>query len=242
VRARTLQTLLRLGPTLLVLALLVATAAAFAQAQRQKLEPSPIGVLEVSQLFSPVCECPQDRARIALRLRQEQELTLDVVDADDRRVRRLVRLRSPVTEVDVAWDGRDDRGRVLPDGLYRPRIVLERDGRALLLPNRIRLDTTPPRVELVRLGPRVLDPRAGGPRRLLVEYRLSEVAQPRLLIEGPGGSARVVGRRRQEGGLEWFARIEGEFAEPGTYEVVLDAVDAAGNVADPVGPELVEVR
>lgn len=239
---RIAQRLGRLGPTLLVLVLLVATAAAFAEAQRKKLEPSPIGVVDVSGLFSPVCECPQDRARIALRLREEQALTLDIVDEADRRVRRLARVTRPVGEVDVAWDGRDDAGRVLPDGLYRPRIELERDGRALLLPNRIRLDTEAPEVELVRYGPRVLSPREGGPRRLLVEYRLGEVAQARLAIRGPGGTARVVGRRRLEGGLEWFARIEGELAEPGAYEVLLDAVDAAGNASDPVGPLLVEVR
>jgi hypothetical protein len=241
-QARLPQSLVRLAPTLLVLALLLATAAAFAQAQRQKLEPSPIGVVEVTQLFSPVCECPQDRARIALRLRQEQALTLGVVDADDRRVRRLASVRNPVGDVDVAWDGRDDRGRVVPDGVYRPRIELERDGRTLLLPNRIRVDGTPPQVEIVRHGPPVLAPREGGPRRLRVVYRLSEIAQPRLVISGPGGSARVVGRRRQEGGLEWYSRIEGEFAAPGTYEVVLDAVDAAGNVSEPAGPVLVEVR
>ena len=51
--------------------------------------------------------------------------------------------------VEIAWDGRDDAGKVLPEGEYKPRIRLRDDRTTYTLPNPMRIDVTPPRLELV---------------------------------------------------------------------------------------------
>ena len=50
--------------TLLVVALLGGTATAFAVTERLKLVPTPIIAPQLTEAFSPVCECPTERARI----------------------------------------------------------------------------------------------------------------------------------------------------------------------------------
>ena len=51
----------RVLSTVLVLGLLVGTAAAFAVTERLKLVPSPIIAPKVTEAFSPVCDCPTTR-------------------------------------------------------------------------------------------------------------------------------------------------------------------------------------
>jgi hypothetical protein len=71
--------LTRFAPTVLVLALLGATAAAFAVSERLKLEPSPITKTRVAKVFSPVCNCSQRVARVQFRLRRTDRLTVQVL-------------------------------------------------------------------------------------------------------------------------------------------------------------------
>ena len=75
---------------LIVLALLGATAAAFAVTERLKLERSPVTGTRVDRVFSPVCECARDVAVISIVLRRRETVTLDILesrrplDPDDR--------------------------------------------------------------------------------------------------------------------------------------------------------------
>jgi hypothetical protein len=111
---------------LLVLALLGATAAAFAVTERLKLERSPITGTQVDRVFSPVCECARDVAVISLILRRRETVTLDMLNNNGCSILSIVRkMREPAGRVSVP-DGRDVTCR--PRGVYRPRVQLERNG------------------------------------------------------------------------------------------------------------------
>jgi hypothetical protein len=214
---------------LIVLVLLGATAAAFAVTERLKLERSPITGTKVDRVFSPVCECARDVAVISVVLRRRETVTVDVLDADGHSVRRLVRKRrEPAGRVSYTWDGRDDAERIVAEGSYRPRFQLERNGRTIVLPNPIRVDTTGPRIRLARVFPRVFSPDGDGRRdRITATYAIDELARAAMLVDG---QRRVLSKfRSKEGSLVWFGLVDGRPVRPGTYEIRLRAIDRAGN-------------
>jgi hypothetical protein len=210
----------RLFSTALLFALLGATGLAFVVTEGLKLEPSPITKVSVTKVFSPACECGSDSARIAFRLRKPQRLTLAIVDRGDRLVQTLV---GPITEKKGAfsaiWDGRGESGEIVSDGVYRARVHLPH--RTIRMPNKIRVDTTPPVVKLRHVGPRVIEPG----QRLKVRYLLNEPAQVFVFLNG----RRVVRGKatRLKWKVEWQAR-----ARPGKYRITVVARDIAGNLSD----------
>jgi hypothetical protein len=219
----------RLPQMIVVLALLGATAAAFAVTERLKLERSPITGTQVDRVFSPVCECARDSATISFVLRQPARITVDLLDRDRRPMRTLVRdVDEPRGRVTFVWDGRDDLDRVVAEGVYRPRVRLRQHGRTIVLPNPIRVDTTAPGVALGRVAPRAFSPDGDGRRdRITARYRLDEPARAMMLVNG---QRRVMSRFLRAGGsLRWFGRIAGAPVRPGVYEIRLRAVDRAGN-------------
>jgi hypothetical protein len=214
----------RLAPTALVLALLAATAAAFAVTEGLKLEPSPIRSTQVDKVFSPVCRCATARANIRFRLRKADTLTLAIVDAKGNVVRTIVDGESfGPGRHHFAGTGRTDAGGRAPDGVYHPRVHLGGEHRTILLPNPIVLDTKPPTATLT-IRKRLLTP---GHARLRAIYRLSEPGIPLLLVDG---KVAVRGRfQRPQGELDWFGKGE----PAGSYRVSLVAIDLAGNVGKP---------
>ena len=219
----------KLPQTLIVLALLVATAAAFAVTERLKLERSPITGTRVDRLFSPVCECARDAAVISFVLRQRNQVTVDVLDSDGDAVRILVRERDEARgRVSYTWDGRDEAGRIVPEGRYRPRVRIEEHGRTIVLPNPIRVDTTPPRIRFVDVFPRVFSPDDDGRNdRVTATYEVDEIARPMLLVDD---RRRLLGRfSPRSGRLTWFGQVNGRPVRPGTYELRLRSFDRAGN-------------
>jgi hypothetical protein len=224
-----LRAVARWPQTVIVVVLLGATAAAFAVAERLKLERSPITGTQVDKVFSPVCECPRDVAVISFVMRRADSVSVDILDSGRRSIRRLVRDREEAKgRVSYVWDGRDDAERVVAEGAYRPRVLLERNGRTIVLPNPIRVDTTPPRIRVASLRPRVLSPDGDGRRdRAVARYVVSEPARAMLLVDG---RRRVLAKfHAVEGRLVWYGRVGGRPLRPGTYEVRLRAFDRAGN-------------
>lgn len=219
----------RLPQTLIVLALLGATAAAFAVTERLKLERSPITGTRVDTVFSPVCECARDVAVISFVLRKRGSVTVDMLDGDGRGVRRLVRDREEQRgRVSYTWDGRNDSERIVDEGIYRPRVVLRENGRTIVLPNPIRVDKTAPRIRLLKVFPQVFSPDADGRRdRVTARYEIDEPARAMMLVDG---RRRVLSKFRSTAGqLVWFGRVNGRPVRPGTYEIRLRAFDRAGN-------------
>ena len=232
----------RLPQTLIVLALLGATAAAFAITERLKLERSPITGTRVDRVFSPVCECARDVVVISFVLREPGKVTVDVLDSGGRSVRTLVRDRDELRgRVSYTWDGRDEADQVVAEGRYRPRVRLEEHGRTIVLPNPIRVDTTAPKIRVVRVFPRVFSPDGDGRRdRVSATYELDEPARAMMLVDG---RRRVLSRIRPlEGRLVWFGMVSGRSVRPGTYEIRLRAFDRAGNRSSSTGIVPVQVR
>jgi len=232
----------RYVPTILVLALLVGSAAAFAVTERLKLEPSPITGTLVDKIFSPVCNCPTDRAKISFRLRKAGTITVDLLDSGDHSVRTLVRHKhEPVGRLTLHWNGRDDEGDVVADAVYRPRVRLQSHGRTIVLPNPIRVDTTKPVITVRAVNPTVFSPDGDGRRdRIRVYYTVSERARVRLLVNG---KQRVLSRRMPlKGTLDWFGRQDGRSFRPGTYAISVVAVDRAGNASAPSPAVPVRIR
>jgi hypothetical protein len=166
---------------------------------------------------------------ISVVLRRRETVTVDVLDADGHSVRRLVRKRrEPAGRVSYTWDGRDDAERIVAEGSYRPRFQLERNGRTIVLPNPIRVDTTGPRIRLARVSPHVFSPDGDGRRdRITATYAIDELARAAMLVDG---QRRVLSKfRSKEGSLVWFGLVDGRPVRPGTYEIRLRAIDRAGN-------------
>lgn len=220
----------RNAPLLLVLALLAGSVVAFVVAERLKLERSPVGGTQVDKVFSPVCDCPQRRARIEFRLRRSDRLTLSVLDVDGEEVRTLVDGdRYPKGPLRFSWDGKDDDGRIVAEGSYRPKVELGRADRTIVLPNPIRVDVTSPQLTAVSVRPRALSPDGDGRGDVVrVRYRGDEPVQATLFVNG---HRRVVGRRKRPGGqLQWLGGGPGGTTlPPGTYRLAVQAQDLAGN-------------
>jgi FlgD Ig-like domain len=230
------------APAVVVLVLLAATALAFVRTQQQKLERGPIGRVEIDRVFSPVCGCETDDASIGLRLRRAETVTLEIVNENHERVRTLVRReRYEAGDQAWSWDGRDEGGRLLPDGAYRPRLTLASGARTFVLPNPIKLDTTAPRVTRIAIRPSRFSPDGDGRRdRVTVRYAVSEPAQALLSVNG-----RQVERTRfrpLEGTRSWNGKRRGKGLPAGRYEVALAAEDAAGNVGAATSPTAVTIR
>lgn len=222
-------------------ALIVATFAAFFITQRLKREPGALGQVRATPFFSPNQDGRFDRARIGFLLKEPDDVTVTVVDRDDQPIRRLAR-NEPLEayrQLRLAWDGRDDAGRRAPDGTYRVRVGLRRQGRSVLLPRNIDLDTTPPRPRVLSIGPE----RTPLPRPELLPRRDGAPARVRVFL--PGRKARVLVYRTDvtparevlaEGvpsgtyTWEWDGTVGGRNAAQGTYLVAVESRDRAGNI------------
>ena len=82
---------------------------------------------------SPNADGRRETVAFTFKLKNADDVDLQVVDADGEPVRRLAELRIPAyTPRRFVWDGRDDAGRPVEDGTYRLRITLRNEGRSVL--------------------------------------------------------------------------------------------------------------
>ena len=208
--------------TALVVCLLGGTAAAFAVTQGLKLDRSPISGTYVDKLVSPGSG---RTAAIEFRLREADTMTVAVADDDGEVVRTLqLRRRVPARRFAFSWDGRDDAGRALPEGEYRPRIRLADERQTILLPNDIELDTTPPSFEHGELRPRVISPdRDGRADGIRVRYSAGEKVHALLFVNG---KRRYYSRARESGVIRWGVPFPA-----GRYRLQIAVEDRAGNVS-----------
>ena len=172
----------------------------------------------MTKIFSPTCECDTNFAAIRFRLRKAERLTLSIVDEKARRT--CGRSSGPCggsSGRGLARPGTGDvgAGAVVPDGAYRARVHL--GYRTIFMPNRIRVDTTPP---VVQVAPR----RAARPRA-------GEAAEGSLSRRRAGSGLRLPERQARPAGgstrLKW--KVEGPVrARPGKYRVTVTARDCCG--------------
>jgi hypothetical protein len=229
----------------IVFALLVgATFGAFFAAQELKSTP-PRVEFSVTPFFSPNRDGRHDRARVRFSLKRSDDVTVSVVTRDGDTVRRLIddrRIRAG-QDVRVPWDGRTAAGRSVPDGIYRVRLSLRRQGRAILLPRNIDKDTTPPKVLVSSIGPvnqpgaELLPTDSGEPvrvnlqaagRRKEIEVLRTDVSPARPVFDKP------IKLGDDGAPWEWDGTAAGRRVAAGTYLVVARARDRAGNVGTSV--------
>ena len=231
----------RYAPAALVAALLVATGVAFLHTESLKLETSPIRQTRVTKLFSPVCQCATSKARIAFRLAKPDVVSVSVIDSSGSDVRRLVAEKPARGRVAVLWNGRDDAGRVVPDGFYRARVRLDLIEKTFTLPNLIRVDSRKPELGSISVRPSTFSP--DGDRRadrIGVRYRVDEQARGMLYVDGV---RRVLGSSlKPTGELRWYGKVDGTPVPAGRYGLTVVAVDPAGNRSQPVSAGVATVR
>ncbi|HEV2062245.1 MAG TPA: FlgD immunoglobulin-like domain containing protein, partial [Solirubrobacteraceae bacterium] len=111
-------------------ALVAATFAAFLVAQRLKSTPSVVQRVMGATVFSPNQDSRFDRMRMSFALTEDDDVRAAVVDADGEAVATLAEdLHCEAwQQCRVSWDGITDDGGRAPDGRYRLRLTLERQG------------------------------------------------------------------------------------------------------------------
>ena len=232
----------RIASTVLVVALLAATAAAFALTEGLKLQLSPItGTSLDRKAISPVCRCASARASVRFRLRERDVVDAVMIDGSGTAIATLTRGQAePAGRVVLTWDGRDGAGRVVPEGEYRPRVHLREAQFTIEMPNPIRVDVTPPEVEGATVARRVFSPDGDRRRdRVPVAYRFAEEAKALLFVDG-----RRHTRTRfasEAGRLAWNGRLDGRLLS-GTHRLAVAAEDAAGNVSERTALGAVRIR
>jgi FlgD Ig-like domain len=206
-----------------VVLLIGGTAAAFAYTQGLKQTKSPIVATKVfPKQFSPTCNCTSRRVNVAFGLRRADHVTVSIVTPGGRLVRTLTEsLAVPGGYHRFTWDGRDDSGRLVRDGAYKPRVDLDDADRTITLPNAIRVDTVPPRI--VGASPRL------GKDELTVFYRLSEQAHGLLFV----GGRRVIITHSYKPRGKMQVSLAHLRSQGLSGPVAVGAVDLAGNVSKP---------
>ncbi|HVE67881.1 MAG TPA: N,N-dimethylformamidase beta subunit family domain-containing protein [Solirubrobacteraceae bacterium] len=221
-------------------ALVLATLGAFLVTQRLKQTPRRVQTRSVTEVVSP--HVAFRKAGIRIRLKRTDDATVSLLDEDGDAVRRLVRNRRMRAgePVQLLWNGRDDAGRPVPDGNYRVRVGLRRQGRSVTLIDEIAVDGTPPR-PLVRVrrpqdarGPLIFPLPGNRPVRFEVTnatvvgtpvlrvYR-TDLPKPKAVTRLPAEPGATEG--------EWRGPIAGaRRPPPGTYAIVAQVRDRAGNV------------
>lgn len=219
--------------------LVVATFAAFVITQRLKRTPPVVQGVTRTKFFSPNGDDTRDIARFSFKLKRADEVTVAIVGEDGGAIRTITDNRplGSYERVRLSWDGLDNDGRAAPDGPYRIKLGLRREGRSVVVPATMRLDNTPPEPTVTSIGPddgpgpeivpatsghsatiRFAGPTKTTPRFFI--YR-TDLPKPQLVDRFDGRSGSNVGH--------WDGRIAGKRAPAGTYLVALRVRDRAGN-------------
>jgi FlgD Ig-like domain len=219
----------RILPTVVVLALLGCTAAAFAVTENLKLERAPVFDTKVGKVVAPD-SASNSTVPIQFQLRKPDSITIEIVNGSGEIIRTLAHGRPERRgTLQFTWDGRNDAHEVVPDGTYRPRVHLAREHRTILLPNPIRMDATPPLIKLVSVRPRVLRPDTGA-ALVRVRYKTSERAQAIEYVDGD--RRQTVRRYVRAGKLDWRGKRVRSL-DAGPHRVRLRALDFATNLGPP---------
>ncbi len=218
-------------------ALVIATFGAFFVAQRLKNAPPVLGQIGVRGVFSPNGDGRFDVTRLTFRVKETDDVSVSVLNADGDEVRELLGGRHVTkgTLVRLKWDGRSDDGTRAPDGRYRYRITLQHEGRSVLLASSVRLDTTPPRPRVTSIGPsHAFGPELmpNGADAVVHLYTPGHKPVVRLFKTAPGPTRLVREDKLSDGAKEWSwdgKTPSGRPVSPGTYVVSIETRDVAGN-------------
>jgi hypothetical protein len=215
--------------TLLAVTLLVGSVAAFTYTQRLKLERSPVGTARFDRWLSPKCDCPRRTARLSFQLRERERIDATMVDGDGNLVKTLLaRSEQGPGPVRTEWDGRNEAGRIVPDGDYRVRVRLRDERRTIVIPVEVHVDTVAPQARLLGVSSTALEPG----ETIELRYATNEFGRALLLVDDEI-AARGPKLRPGRKTIPWTGQVRGALLPPGVYSVSLILEDSAGNRSEP---------
>jgi hypothetical protein len=220
--------------------LVVATVGAFFITTRLKRSAPIVEQLSFARYLSPNDDSRHEFVDIGFQIKRSDEVTVLLVSERGDEVRTLTRdISLPRGRHRFRWDGRLDSGRVAPDGEYRVRVGLRRQGRTVTSPRKLFVDTRPPRPVVRYVAPDSISPDgAGSGERATLRFDGPLRHRPTLLVYRTDlASPRLVARRAGRAGnseLAWDGFLglggRGRRAPSGNYLLVVRVRDAAGNV------------
>ncbi len=227
-----------------VFALLVlATIAAFFVTQQLKSEfPLVIRFAAKPKQISPNGDRFRDSTQVGFDLSRPAKVSFSILDSEGNEVRRLFADRQLAGDSHnrFIWNGRNDDGDVVPDGVYRMRVVRRDEGRIIDSVKEIRVDLQPPRVRLLSAKPSVIAPRAPGQSpEVTIRYSgpLNRAPEFRVFRTDDAANPHVVRRFRGKGrsGV-WHGEVamgpeRTGPAPDGDYAFTVSVRDKAGNLA-----------
>ncbi len=136
---------------------------------------------------------------------------------------------------EFVWDGREQNGRVAPDGVYYVRVSLVHQGRTLLISNNsgaepVTVQTKPPHLVVTGVTPSTLS----APGQVTIHYAGNDGVRPRILIyrttSGAGATqVKNYAATSRSGTSAWDGEVHGRPAAAGRYLVRLRLVDRTCN-------------
>ncbi|MBS1868696.1 MAG: hypothetical protein JSS99_03445 [Actinobacteria bacterium] len=219
--------------------LVLATLGAFVVTQKLKSSPPLVVRPQISSVFSPAPDARVRKARISFWIVHGDDVSVSIVDAEGRIVRRLADGRHVPARRRIVlwWNGRDESGAVVPDGSYRARVALIHQGRTIDLAQPIAVDTRPPRPLVTGV-----DPHRGDGPAFLPEHGVHALTIRMAGLEGRSAHVLIyrtdVSPPRRVGELPvpfgartvaWDGTLGGAPAPPGTYLMGLLVADRSGN-------------
>ncbi len=187
--------------------------------------------------LSPDGDGVQESTRVRFRISAVAEWRLEFVDEAGAVVRTM---SGSGDQVDVRWDCRDDRGKVVPDGTYRAVARASVAGaNARPATAELRVDTVAPEATGVRAAPAVFSPNGDGyADRCRLRFTTAEACSARAFVVDAGGAVLrdIAGWKYGAAGarsLPWDGRVSSSGAlvdaPEGEALLRLDLKDAAGN-------------
>ncbi|MEA2492253.1 MAG: hypothetical protein QOJ29_164 [Thermoleophilaceae bacterium] len=213
----------------------VATGGAFFATQRLKRSTPIVTRVFFYQWIGPECRCSKSHVTLRFDLPKAQRVTVSLVNRDGKVVRTFADdlFLSKGTHP-FPFDGRASDGQVVPDGPYRLRVGLREEGRSIVAPRVLHVDTRPPRPRIVAVTPPTVVPGSSG-RRARARIRFKGPANPApefAVWRTDGGKAQQVaafkGRRGRETAA-WDGLVNGRPAPEGSYLISVTVRDKAGN-------------
>ena len=217
---------------------MLATIAAFFVTQQLKSEfPLVIRFAAAPADISPNGDRFRDVSVVGFDLSEPAEVTFSIVDSEGKEVRRIVDDRRLAGDAHhrFRWDGRDDNGLRVPDGVYRMRVVRRKEGKIINSLKEVDVDTVPPKVRITSAEPSLIAPGEPGQRpEVRIRYAGPQNEAPEFRIfRTDGGPPRVVARFRGDDtrSAVWRGTVRGHAAAEGDYAFTVTVRDSAGNPA-----------